>query len=70
MKRPESFVTICAWTGRVRWSGQRVSVERFPRERYNVIVSHGISDEGIAKLLADLARNPEEPGAAGAEIER
>jgi integral membrane sensor domain MASE1 len=65
VKRLEDFVTFCAWTGRVRWNDEWVSVERFLRERYNLTVSHGISEDGIAKLLADMPKPPEEPGAPG-----
>jgi hypothetical protein len=61
VKRLEDFVTFCAWTGRVRWNDQWVSVEQFLRERYGVTVSHGISEEGIAKLMADMPPKPEKP---------
>jgi integral membrane sensor domain MASE1 len=84
VKRMEEFVTFCAWTGRVRWNNQWVSVEEFLRERYNVSVSHGISEEGLATILKDLPREaaaqrpgarppsppPQDGDAAGAEPER
>lgn len=54
VKRMEEFVTFCAWTGRVRWNNDWISVEQFLRERYNVSVSHGISDQGLQNLLKDL----------------
>ncbi len=53
VKRLEEFVTFCAWTGRVRWQDQWVSVERFLKERYNVNISHGISEEALANLRKD-----------------
>ena len=54
VRRLEEFVTFCAWTGRVRWHDQWVSVETFLRERYNLNISHGISDDAIADFLKDL----------------
>lgn len=54
LRRLEEFVTFCAWTGRVRWKGQWVSVETFLHERYNLNISHGISEEALAGFLRDL----------------
>ena len=53
VRRLEEFVTFCAWTGRVRWKDQWVSVERFLHERYNLNISHGISEEAIGDFLRD-----------------
>jgi integral membrane sensor domain MASE1 len=54
VRRLEEFVTFCAWTGRVRSNEQWISVEQFLNERYGLTISHGISDEGLAKLLQDV----------------
>jgi integral membrane sensor domain MASE1 len=53
VSRLEEFVTFCAWSGRVRWKDQWVSVETFLRERYNLSISHGISDEEMRRILVD-----------------
>ena len=63
VKRLEEFVTFCAWTGRVRSGDQWISVERFLKERYNVNISHGISEEALANLRKDAPPLP--PPAAG-----
>ena len=52
--RLEEFVTFCAWSGQVRWKDKWVSVETFLRERYNLNISHGISDEALRRLLAEM----------------
>jgi hypothetical protein len=52
VSRLEEFVTFCAWTGRVRWKDEWVSVERFLSERYNLNISHGISEEAMGRILA------------------
>jgi integral membrane sensor domain MASE1 len=54
VRRLEEFVTFCAWTGRVRWNDQWVSVETFLHERYNLNISHGISEEALTGFLKDL----------------
>ncbi|WP_438482443.1 MASE1 domain-containing protein [Oleiharenicola lentus] len=62
VKRLEDFVTFCAWTGRVRWRDQWVSVETFLRERYSVSISHGISEEAIDLVMKTMkGSNPPFP---------
>eukprot|EP01035_Chromulina_nebulosa_P042805 gene42805-57956_t len=64
VRRLEEFVTFCAWTGRVRWKDQWVSVETFLHERYGLNISHGISEEALKGFLRDLpAGEKMEPGA-------
>jgi hypothetical protein len=53
VSRLEEFVTFCAWSGRVRWKDQWVSVETFLSERYNLNISHGISDDSMKRILTD-----------------
>lgn len=62
VRRLEDFVTFCAWTGRVRWKDQWVSVEQFLHERYGLTISHGISEEGLAKLMKDVPREGQRGG--------
>lgn len=56
VERLKDLVTFCAWTGRVRWNGQWVSVEHFLRERYQVHITHGISEEAMDLVLAEAER--------------
>jgi hypothetical protein len=49
----ERLVTMCAWTRKVRWNGEWVSVERYLAERWGVDVTHGMSDEIAAAMEAD-----------------
>lgn len=62
VKRLEEFVTFCAWTGRVRWQDQWVSVEKFLHEKYHLNINHGISEEGLANFLKDLPPKAEGSG--------
>jgi hypothetical protein len=53
VSRLEDFVTFCAWSGRVRWRDEWVSVETFLSDRYNLNISHGISDDAMRRILED-----------------
>jgi integral membrane sensor domain MASE1 len=57
VSRLEEIVTFCAWTGKVRMGEDWVSVERFLSERYNLNISHGISDDAMRQILADAGLN-------------
>jgi hypothetical protein len=63
VERLKGLVTLCAWTGRVRWEGEWVTIERFLSERYHVEVTHGISEEAMGKFMADIKKT----GAGSAE---
>lgn len=53
VSRLEEFVTFCAWSGRVRWKNEWVSVETFLIERYNLSITHGISDDAMKQIMTD-----------------
>jgi hypothetical protein len=57
------LVAICAWTGRVRWKGEWVRVERFLKERFGVAVTHTISEEAFAAIEREIDQLP--PNGAG-----
>jgi hypothetical protein len=50
----ERYVAVCAWTRRIRWEGEWVSIEDFLQRRFGLEVTHGISDEALAEQLATL----------------
>jgi integral membrane sensor domain MASE1 len=62
VKRLEEIVTVCAWTGRIRWNEQWISIEQYLHDRFGVNVSHGISDEAL-KALRDNLPPPSSSGA-------
>ena len=68
MSRLKEFVTFCAWSGRVKWKDEWVTVETFLRERYSLNITHGISDESIRKFMRDagLVEHAEAGAAAAA----
>jgi PAS domain S-box-containing protein len=50
----EQIITMCAWSGRVKFEGEWVSVEDFLLRRFNLRTSHGISPEMHQRLAAQL----------------
>ena len=57
----ERLVRICAWTSRVRWDDQWVPVDVFLKARFNLEVTHGISDEAMAAVLAEVEQRRQHP---------
>jgi CHASE3 domain sensor protein len=54
VRRLRRLVTICAWTHRLKMDGEWVTMEEFLRTRFNVSVSHGISEEGAQRLRNEI----------------
>lgn len=50
----ERMVAMCAWTRRVRWHGEWVSLDLFLKERFGVEITHGISEEALDEQLGAL----------------
>jgi hypothetical protein len=51
---PEQLVRMCAWTRRIELDGEWISVESFLLSRFNLAVTHSISDEGIAMMTPEF----------------
>jgi PAS domain S-box-containing protein len=62
VRRLEQFVTLCAWTKRVKVDGRWVTVEEFLRTRFGVTVSHGMSDAALALMEREMTRPPADAG--------
>ena len=48
------IVTICAWTGRVKFEGEWISLENYLQRRFGVSVSHGLSNEAATKMIEEI----------------
>lgn len=65
-KRDVEMVTLCAWTRKVRFEGEWVSVETYLERRYGVLTSHGISPDAM-ELFESERESAEAASSAGAE---
>ena len=52
----ERLVAICAWTGKVRWNGDWVRMERYLMERFGLQVTHTISDDAMERMEQEIAK--------------
>jgi hypothetical protein len=52
----ERLVAVCAWTGRIRWQGEWIRVERYLKERWDVAVTHTISDDAFDAMERELEK--------------
>ena len=54
LERLQRVVTICAWTGLVKYEGQWIRMDEYLQRRFGLSVSHGLSREASAKIVADI----------------
>jgi CHASE3 domain sensor protein len=57
IRQLQSIITICAWTQRVNFNGQWMSMEDFLWRRFRVKVSHGISEEAFEGIMGMVGKN-------------
>jgi hypothetical protein len=60
LTRLEKLVTVCAWTHRLLYHGEWMSLERYLEERFGIRANEGITTEQAANLMAEGAVNGEE----------
>ena len=48
------IVTVCAWTGQVKFEGEWIRMEDYLQRRFGVSVSHGLSKEAAAKMIQEI----------------
>jgi GAF domain-containing protein len=54
LHRLREIVRMCAWTRRLEWGGEWLSVESYLDRRFGIQVSHGISTEALSALEEEL----------------
>lgn len=63
LEKLQQFVTICAWTGRVRFQGEWLRLDEYLKKEFGLAVSHSLSQEAADKMRAEIeelnrAENP------------
>jgi CHASE3 domain sensor protein len=67
LEKLQQFVTVCAWTGQVRYQGQWLRLDEFLKHQYGISVSHSLSKEAADKMMKEIEElnrpggRPEEP---------
>jgi CHASE3 domain sensor protein len=54
LEKLQRVVTICAWTGLVKYEGQWIRMDEYLQRRFGLSVSHGLSKEASAKIVAEV----------------
>jgi CHASE3 domain sensor protein len=54
LERLQEFVTVCAWTGRVRFEGQWLRLDEYLKRQFNLSVSHSLSQEAAEKMRIEI----------------
>jgi CHASE3 domain sensor protein len=54
LEKLHQFVTVCAWTGQVKYEGQWIRLEEYLKRRFGLSVSHGLSKEAATKMAAEI----------------
>ncbi len=49
VEAPTDIITICAWTGDVKFNDEWIKIEDFLKRRFGVSISHGISPKALAR---------------------
>ncbi|MGA2029110.1 MAG: CHASE3 domain-containing protein [Verrucomicrobiota bacterium] len=59
IEKLQNFVTVCAWSGQVKYEGKWIRVDEYLHRRFGASISHGISQEAMMKMKQELqAENP------------
>ena len=67
LEKLQQFVTVCAWTGRVKSQGQWLRLDQFLERQFGISVSHTLSQEAAEKMMREIeelnrpARSPQTP---------
>jgi len=54
LEKLQQVVTICAWTGQVKFEGRWVRLDEYLERRFGLSVSHGLSREAADKMAAEV----------------
>ena len=54
LEKLQEFVTVCAWTGRVRFEGEWVRLDEYLKQQFNISVSHSLSKEAADKMRIEI----------------
>ena len=52
LEKLQQVVTICAWTGQVKYEDEWVRLDEYLQRRFGLSVSHGLSQEAAEKMIA------------------
>ena len=54
LEKLQQFVTVCAWTGQVKFQGQWLRLDEFLERQFGISVSHSLSKEAAEKMMREI----------------
>jgi len=67
LEKLQQVVTVCAWTGQVKYDGQWIRLDEYLQRRFGLSVSHGLSKEAEEKMAEEIKgfHRPDDAGPTG-----
>lgn len=56
--RLQNLVKVCAWTKRIEYNGRWLRFEEYLEQRFGVRTTHGMSEDAVEKMKAELEALP------------
>lgn len=54
LEKLQQVVTVCAWSGQVKYEGRWVRLDEYLQRRFGLSVTHGLSKEAAAKMAGEI----------------
>ena len=54
LEKLQEFVTVCAWTGQVKFQGQWLRLDEYLKKQFGISVSHSLSQEAADKMMREI----------------
>lgn len=54
LEKLQQFVTVCAWTGQVKFQGQWLRLDQYLERQFGISVSHSLSNDAAQKMMRDI----------------
>jgi len=54
LEKLQQFVTVCAWTGQVRFQGQWLRLDEYLQRQFGISVSHSLSQDAAKKMMQEI----------------
>jgi CHASE3 domain sensor protein len=54
LEKLQEFVTVCAWTGQVKFQGQWLRLDEYLKKQFGIAVSHSLSHEAAERMMREI----------------
>ncbi len=54
LEKLQEFVTVCAWTGQVKFKGRWLRLDEYLKNQFGISVSHSLSQDAADKMMREI----------------